>query len=309
MLDDITFVSDSINVNLFFLRTIREFCLTIQLSTEISSKDYSTRAGEIANKCEQVGRELIKYSNGNVSEEALQYQIFVTEYTLPIELLTEKLFNIKLATDITEEELNLTPEVPINPSQEFVNNIMIVNNESLAICNEFRNLCIEIYVNLRKNEVFSYTYPSLLLFMIRETDIYIMQLERLISKSVVDPIYATDIGFLYSTVMQAIAGFLDGLIDPYHQAEMQIFSKFTVRFEEQADLYKNVPLSPSNQRDLIENTISIVSEFKEFMSQIIQKVLDNKINFIIEPLFLDNMYTEINYFIYLLQMNLSQINK
>ena len=33
MLDDVIFVTDSININLYFLRTLREFCLTIQLSS------------------------------------------------------------------------------------------------------------------------------------------------------------------------------------------------------------------------------------------------------------------------------------
>lgn len=300
MLDDISFVGQSVNINLYFLRTLREFCATIQLASLESNSEYSDRAMAIALRCEELGRLLVEYSNGNVSQKALDYQIFVTEFTLPIEKLTEKLFSIKIATDITEEEMNLTAGVPTIPSLEVVDNIMKFNEEALIICNDLRELCVDIFVKQRSNNLFLYIYPSLLLFMIREIDIYKLELERLINKSIVDPIYASDVELLYNLVMQAVAGFLGGLIDPYNQEEVRTFHDFNRKFEEQAKLYRTVPITPDNQKELIQQSIKLTDEFHEFMKVIIQNVLDSKINFIIEPLFLDNMYTEINYFRYLL---------
>lgn len=300
MLDDISFVGQSVNINLYFLRTLREFCATIELASLESNSENSKVAESIALRCEELGRLLVEYSNGNVSQKALDYQIFVTEFTLPIEELTEKLFSIKIATDITEEELNLTAGVPTAPSLELVNNIMRLNNDALEICNDLRELCVSIFVKQRSNDLFLYIYPSLLLFMIREIDIYKLELERLINKSAVDPIYASDIELLYSLVMQAVAGFLGGLIDPYNQEEVKTFSDFNDRFKEQVKLYRTVSITPDNQKELIQESIKLVDEFHEFMKSIIERVLDSKINFIIEPLFLDNMYTEINYFRYLL---------
>lgn len=300
MLDDISFVGQSVNINLYFLRTLREFCATIQLASLESNSEYSDRAMAIALRCEELGRLLVEYSNGNVSQKALDYQIFVTEFTLPIEKLTEKLFSIKIATDITEEEMNLTAGVPTIPSLEVVDNIMKFNEEALIICNDLRELCVDIFVKQRSNNLFLYIYPSLLLFMIREIDIYKLELERLINKSIVDPIYASDVELLYNLVMQAVAGFLGGLIDPYNQEEVRTFHDFNRKFEEQAKLYRTVPITPDNQKELIQQSIKLADEFHEFMKVILQYVLDSKINFIIEPLFLDNMYTEINYFRYLL---------
>lgn len=307
MLDDISFVGQSVNINLYFLRTLREFCATIQLASLEGNSEYSDRALSIASRCEELGRMLVKYSNGNVSQEALDYQIFVTEFTLPIEELTEKLFSIKIATDITKEELNLTAGNLTVPSSEFVNNIMKFNEEAVVICDDLRELCVEIFVRQRSNNLFLYIYPSLLLFMIREIDIYKLELERLINRSIVDPIYASDIELLYNLVMQAIAGFLGGLIDPYNQEEVKIFNDFNNKFKEQVKLYRTVSITPNNQKELIEESIKLVDEFHEFMRSIIQMVLDSKINFIIEPLFLDNMYTEINYFRYLLSQDFEKV--
>ena len=143
--------------------------------------------------------------------------------------------------------------------------------------------------------------------MIREIDIYKLELERLINKSTVDPIYVADIELLYSSVMQAVAGFLSGLVDPYNQDVVKEFQNFSDKFKEQVALYREVPLSPSSQVELIDSSMILVDEFHEFMKGIIQDVLASKINFIIEPLFLDNMYTEINYFRYLLSQNKEEV--
>ena len=199
MLDDVIFVTDSININLYFLRTLREFCLTIQLSSLDDNEKDIQIAKDIALRCEELGRNLVLYSKGNVSQKALDYQVFFTEFTLPMEELTEKLFNVKLATDITREEMQLSSENSSYPSSEVVNNIMKFNEEALNICNQLRELCVSLFVRQRSNNLFLYIYPSLLLFMIREIDIYKLELERLINKSTVDPIYVADIELLYSS--------------------------------------------------------------------------------------------------------------
>lgn len=307
MLDDVIFVTDSININLYFLRTLREFCLTIQLSSLDDSEEDIQMAKDIALRCEELGRDLVLYSKGNVSQKALDYQIFFTEFTLSMEELTEKLFNVKLATDITREEMQLSSENVSYPSSEVVNNIMKFNEEALNICNQLRELCVSLFVRQRSNNLFLYIYPSLLLFMIREIDIYKLELERLINKSTVDPIYVADIELLYSSVMQAVAGFLSGLVDPYNQDVVKEFQNFSDKFKEQVALYREVPLSPSSQVELINSSMILVDEFHEFMKGIIQDVLNSKINFIIEPLFLDNMYTEINYFRYLLSQDKEEV--
>ncbi len=307
MLDDVIFVTDSININLYFLRTLREFCLTIQLSSLDDNEKDIQIAKDIALRCEELGRNLVLYSKGNVSQKALDYQVFFTEFTLPMEELTEKLFNVKLATDITREEMQLSSENSSYPSSEVVNNIMKFNEEALNICNQLRELCVSLFVRQRSNNLFLYIYPSLLLFMIREIDIYKLELERLINKSTVDPIYVADIELLYSSVMQAVAGFLSGLVDPYNQDVVKEFQNFSDKFKEQVALYREVPLSPSSQVELIDSSMILVDEFHEFMKGIIQDVLASKINFIIEPLFLDNMYTEINYFRYLLSQNKEEV--
>lgn len=307
MLDDVIFVTDSININLYFLRTLREFCLTIQLSSLDDNEKDIQIAKDIALRCEELGRNLVLYSKGNVSQKALDYQVFFTEFTLPMEELTEKLFNVKLATDITREEMQLSSENSSYPSSEVVNNIMKFNEEALNICNQLRELCVSLFVRQRSNNLFLYIYPSLLLFMIREIDIYKLELERLINKSTVDPIYVADIELLYSSVMQAVAGFLSGLVDPYNQDVVKEFQNFSDKFKEQVSLYREVPLSPSSQVELIDSSMILVDEFHEFMKGIIQDVLASKINFIIEPLFLDNMYTEINYFRYLLSQNKEEV--
>ena len=101
MLTEEEFYKESIDANLYYLRTLRDFCINIELSF-YGDNPYKGRAALLARESQDLGREIVTLTNGKVPSKGLNYQIFYTEYTLPIERLTEKLFNLNLGTDITE---------------------------------------------------------------------------------------------------------------------------------------------------------------------------------------------------------------
>ena len=108
MLTEEEFYKESIDANLYYLRTLRDFCINIALSF-YGNNPYKERSETLAKKSQDLGREIVTLTNGKVPSKGFDYKIFYTEYTLPTEKLTEKLFNINIATDITESQLELTP--------------------------------------------------------------------------------------------------------------------------------------------------------------------------------------------------------
>ena len=133
MLTEEEFLKESLNNNLYYLRTLRDFCINIELSF-YDNNEYKKRAGELASRSHELSREIVTATNGKVPSTGIEYEIFYTKYTLPIEKLTEKLFSINLATDITESQLSLTPTDTFE-----VNNL--TKRDVLSLCYWADKLC------------------------------------------------------------------------------------------------------------------------------------------------------------------------
>ncbi len=88
MLNEREFFIQSLRDHLYYLRTIREFCITIELSFYKNNNDYIQICKDFANKCDELGREAISYTGGLISQNALENKIYVTEFSLPCEKLT-----------------------------------------------------------------------------------------------------------------------------------------------------------------------------------------------------------------------------
>lgn len=302
MLNDTEFVNQTLINNLYYLRTIREFCANIQLSFLENNKKYKDIALEFANKCEELGRILVKYVNGNF-QDILKQEIFVTKYTLPCEELTEKLFDIKIATDITEKELQFVPGQNKIPTQEVVDELMEINKSSNILVKNFIEFCQEIYNNQKSNDLFSFNYPSLYRYMIEEARLFESVLGRLINKDNVDPTYVIDYQYWFTISMKDAAMFIRGFVDPDNQGVFVRANAFASEFDYLTEEYKNTVLSPNTQENLTDRTIRAVDTFRTFLSEIIEDVLNSKLYFIVEPIFLDNMYTSANFFKYILNLD------
>lgn len=303
MLSEVNFVQESIAINLYYLRTLREFCLNIQTSLVPFEKGYISKAESIALSCERLGNDITSFASGMVSKEALDYQIYATQYTLECEKLTEKLFNVDIDTGITEKELQLKSGEPKTVSKEMVDSMKRINAEAFSLADEFSKLCTEIVDKMEINELFSYSYIALTRFMIYETELFKSGLERLIQQFQIDPSSAANYEFYFNNSMRSIAIFIEKLVDPINE---DIFDKakwFENSFNEAEETYKTTPLTPDNQKVLTEKETLLVKEFHNFMEECIKKLLAREVYFIIEPIFWDNMYTQINFFQYILNYN------
>lgn len=309
MLSNEEFVRESLEDNLFYLRTIREFCTNIQLSFFKNNMYYINISEDFALKYEELGRRIIKYADGNLSMESLESQIFFTDYTLKCEELTEKLFNIKIDTNITKQEMNLKPGDVINPSNEMIKEIDTINKLAYNLTENFIGFCEDILEELRNQNLFSYSYLSIFEYMILESQSYLKNLERLINKYEIDPTFVSGYQYMYNKSMKDIATFIRNFVDTNSIEIINEAEQFIQDFNTLLNEYETTPLSPYNQKLLEDKSLNIVNKFRDFISRCIQKLLEKKLYFIVEPIFLDNMYTEANYFKYILEIEEKEILK
>lgn len=303
MLTDELFVLQTLANDLYYLRTIREFCANIQLAFLDNNQEYKDIAEQFALKCEELGGILIKYADGRLPKSVLDSGILVTKYTLPCEKLTEKLFDIKIATEITEKELALTPGRDYNPSQDVIDELMRVNREANVMIKNFIEFCQDIYDNQKKQNLFSYSYLAMYRYMLEEAKLFETTLERLINKDNIDPTYVIDYEYWFNISMKDAAMFIRGLVDPDSNDIFVRANSFVSEFDVLISEYKTASLSPDTQEQLTSKSLRAVERFRMFIADVIQDVLNADLYFIIEPIFLDNMYTAANYFRYILTLN------
>ena len=305
MLKEQDFLEQSLNSNLFYLRTLRDFCINIQLSF-YGNSEYIGRASSLAKQSQDLGRELVTYTNGIIPKDAKEYQLYYTDYTLATEKLTEELFNLNLATDITENISNLTVGTNQAPTLENIKKIEDFNKKALTIATEFVNLAEEIRKKLLNNELFSYSYPLLYDYMIRTINIYKAELVRLEEKTVKDPILVVDTEYDYNITVYEIISFLRGLINPNAARYiLELNELINEEYPKLLDNYNNLPLSPENQLMLSEESLRLLRKTRILIKDMLKDLLDANLYFIIEPLAIDNFYRNTNYFLYIIDQDLN----
>ncbi len=300
MLNNLSFVEQSLNSNLFFLRTIREYCTNIELSFYENNEEYSDRAQSLRNRCEELGRKIVESTNGVVPPALLEYQLFLTEFTLETEILTEKLFAIDLATEITEQELNFKPGTKQEPSEELVEILQQFNQEASSIVNDFTAFAIEIRDKLKSNVLFSYSYISFYDYMIIIADIYKKGLARLNEQLQVDPTYTISNRLQFSVSMYEILLFTRGFIDPSAREYRKDLDALIEEYNPLLEDYNTIALTPENQLQLTIRNIEIVTKMKDLFSKMLQDLLEAKVYFIVDAVTINNFYASINYFYYTL---------
>lgn len=306
MLTEEEFYKESIDANLYYLRTLRDFCINIELSF-YGDNPYKGRAALLARESQDLGREIVTLTNGKVPSKGLNYQIFYTEYTLPIERLTEKLFNLNLGTYITEMQLKLTPTDTFEVNDELITTLTSFNDRATSIANEFINLAREIRDEMTSNNLFSYSYPTMYNFMIITIELYIGELNRLKERIRKDPIIALDTEYGYNITAYEITSFLRGLIDPNATSYIEVLNNILNEiYPELLEDYNSLPLSPENQKNLTERSIAVIRRIRLLISNMLRDLLDAKLYFIIEPLAIDNFYRNINYFLYALDADMKE---
>ena len=307
MLTEEEFYKESIDANLYYLRPLRDFCINIELSF-YGNNSYKERAESLARRSQDLGREIITLTNGKVPSKGLNYQIFYTEYTLPIERLTEKLFNLNLGTDITEKQLNLNPTDEFEVNDELIESMASINARALSIANSFIELAREIRSEMTSNNLFSYSYPTMYNFMIITIELYIGELNRLKEMIRKDPIIALDTEYGYNITAYEITSFLRGVIDPDETSYIEVLNNILNEiYPELLEDYNTLPLSPENQQNLNERSIAVIRRIRLLIMDMLKDLLDAKLYFIIDPLAIDNFYRNINYFLYVLDADNKEI--
>ena len=307
MLTEREFFIQSLRDHLYYLRTIREFCITIELSFYKNNENYIKMAQDFANKCDELGRDAISYTGGFVSSEALNSGIYVTEFSLPCEKLTEKLFGIKIDTAFTEQELNLKAGINESINNSIISGIKVLNEKALAFANSFSKFCEEIRNKLDNNSLFSFSYSDFFSYIFDEINTYIQDLERIIRMEGYSPIYAVGYEYNFATTLQKTAKFIRDWVDVKSVDVFDMANYYVNSFGEIIDKYLKASISPEVQEELSNETNKILIDYQDFLKGILRRLINKELYFITPPVSIDNIYTSVNFYIFTLRRQESEV--
>lgn len=301
MQSDVLFVQQSLTNHLYYLKTIRQFCLQIQLSFYQNEQEFISTAEALGKKAEELLVRTIAISNGKLLEGILKSNILVSKYTIPLEQLTEQLFDVSLGTELSTNVLNLSSGKDFTDTDSLMKEVEEINTLSHTFVTNFLDFCGTIRNSLLRGDLFSYSYPSIFLTFIEEAALYQADLERLIEKKGVDPIYTINFEYYFSNSLLQFTKFIRHFADPRDTKLIAELETFVSSFDDLKEAYRTSNLSPEKQRELNKQALTIIADYQKLLVGIMSEVLTHELYFIVVPIFFDNIYTETNYFSYLLK--------
>ena len=294
MLDNKEYAYESLANHIYFANSIRSFCTTIGLTFFKNNQTYIDKAISLGYQATDIINQTILLMDKELANDVLESDVYITPYTKKLDLLTQKLFDISLLIQIDKDIELLKNREVIMYNDDVITKISELNNESLKLINDFKDFCSDIKTKIDNNELFSYSYPDFFNYMYDEISVYGRDIERINSKKDYTKFYLNEYMYYFNELLRESALYIRGLLDTKYQDTFDMASYFVNAFSNLSEKYLK------NKDDLSIETERLVTDYKTFVTDIIDKLLLSKLSFITPPITLDNYLTNINVYLFLI---------
>lgn len=303
MLSNEDFVRQSLELNLFFLRIMKEHSFFLEAGFTPVNADLARQADAFKNQFEALLKEVVFIANGFISPDAASSGEIVTGFTLNAERATTFFTGIQLDTSITVAELSLTKAVQQLNIQSLVQRVVDINQRAIALTQGLINFKTLVLDSMLTCRIFTFNYPLLIDHIRREAILFVELLTRLQNRVVVDIArFALEQESFWNRIMAEHAKFIRGLLDPTEEALFRTADKFGREFDaltaEALAAHNQITLLPTVTRESLRETV----EIRDFKRQGTEGILACKIRSIIIPLLGDHVLREANHYLRLLKI-------
>ncbi len=294
-----TYMQDSLELNLFYLRIMKEHALFLQLGFTPKNKSFADKASDLKKRLNELFGQAIQMSKGYVSRAVMESGELFTRYTEEAERQTQYFTGVPVDTQLTLEEYGIgggaAPPASMQPAVDEL------NAAALSLTRELLQFKERVRNDVMTCEIFTMNYPLVLEHIIAEARNYIGMLERLNSRRL-KPVAGELAGeeAFWNENMQQHAQFIDGLLDPTEKSLKRKAREFSAEFERlnrQAYASRSMLQTlPAVTRKSAEATERIIN----FEEQGTAGILSCRIRSIIIPLLSDHQLREANYYLRIL---------
>lgn len=303
MLSNKDFIRQSLELNLFFMRIMKEHAIFLEAGFTLKDSSLARQADAFKNEFEALLKEAVSLSYGIISPEVASSGEIVTDFTLNAETATQFYTGIPIDTSITRAELSLVEGAQQLHIQMLVQRVADLNQRAVVATTALADFKGRLLNDVLACRLFTHNYPLLIDHIRREALFYLNMLMKLQNRVMVDIAReAVEQESFWNRIMAEHAKFIRGLLDPTEEALFNIAHKFGKEFDaltaQALALHEQVALLPRVTAESLRAT----AEIRDFKRQGTEGLLMCKIRSMILPLLGDHTLKEANHYLRLLKM-------
>lgn len=295
------FVRQSLELNLFFLRIMKEHSFFLEAGFVCKDTNLIARAERFKNKFNELLTEAVALANRNVSRAVLASGEVVTDKTRRAEIKTQELTGVEFDTALTARERRLMPGKG-NP--ELAPQVSRLNEQAITLTRALVRFKTLVLNEMLSCEIFTYNFPLLIRHIRREALFFIRHLERLQKRLVIDTRQEIiEEKAFWDRIMAEHSLFIAHLLDPTEKALIRTADAFAEEFfrlRREILRAQNEGISDRELRLLVEKEIKATRSIAQFKNTADEEILDCQIESIIIPLLADHVLREADHFLRIL---------
>lgn len=302
MLSERDFIRLSLELNLFFLRIMKEHSFFLEAGFTPKNANLAEEGDDFKDLFTGLLAETIALSNGVISPVVKCSGELVSSFTLSAEKATAFYTGIPIDTCVTVAETNIAP-APCH-QQEYPEGLECavrdLNNRILCAVSSLIVYKTRILNGMLNCTLFTNNYPLLIDHIRREARLYHGMLYRLQNGIQLDlASEAVEQQRFWNRIMAEHAKFIRGLLDPTEEALIRTADNFGNEFD--ALRAQSIALNDSIC-DITEEDLRATIAIRNFKAQGTAGLLNCEIRSIIVPLLADHTLREANHYLRLLRM-------
>lgn len=301
MLSNEEFIRQSLELNLFFMRIMKEHAFFLEAA--FSPKDQSLAQQADTLKCELTTllAETIMLADGVISPEFLCSEEIVTKFTFDAERATEFYSGIQLDTELTRMELSLDRKLNPVISSLLVDQVSALNQKAISATTILADYKSKLLQDILCCKVFTFNYPLLIDHILREARFYLKILYQLQNRHVVNLLEdIIDQEKFWDRIMAEHAKFIRGLLDPTEVALFDTANRFGKMFDSLTEQAMTMTEQTTILPQLSSKTYKATVSLRDFKTAATEGLIQCKIKALAVPLLADHVLREANHYLRLL---------
>lgn len=300
MLSTNEFIRQSLELNLFFLRIMKEHSFFLEIGFTPKNSDLAQQGDNFRKRFTKLLEEAISLSDGVISPMVKQSGEIVTRFTLDAEKTTEFYTGIQLNTNVTKAEKEIVPDGNVDCSKCLESKVRDLNSRILEDVEDLIAYKTVILNGMLSCNLFTFNYPLLIDHIRREARFYHRLLSRLQEGIVIDIVgEAVEQQRFWNRIMAEHAKFIRGLLDPTEEDLIKTANMFGNEF----DILTARAIELNDKiSDITEEDLNATKNIRNFKAQSTAGLLNCDIRSIIVPLLGDHVLREANHYLRLLKI-------
>lgn len=298
------FIRQSLELNLFFLRIMKEHSFFLEAGLTPKDSNLAQEAEGFKNQFTELLTEAVLLSDGIISQEVAASKEIVTPFTLEAERATEFFTGVSLNTGITIGETLLVSRSRLEGAETLKEEVFNLNKKAINTVAALIKFKTRLLADVLSCKLFTFNYPLLIDHILREAKLFSQLLEKLQSHSNINSARElVEQEVFWNRIMAEHAKFIRGLLDPTEETLIDTANNFAKQFDELTiEAKAAISATTPSIEDVTLKSLEATRKIRNFKAEGTQGILKCKIHSIIIPLLGDHVLREANHFLRLLKI-------